>query len=429
MTPDTPPLAPSPFGTPRLSARTRALGFGAVLLAAVAAAWALTRDATPPPSAPAHVHGAESAGDAMPVTLGPEDQQRIGVTFAAVERAALDREVRTVAQVTFDETRVRAIAPLVEGWVERLSVDFTGQVVRPGDPLFTIYSPMIVAAQEELLLARKLAGDVAGGTAGAARGAADLLDAARRRLRYWGVADREIRDIEASGDVRRTVTLRSPYGGVVIEKGVVAGQRVMPGDVAYRIADLSRIWLEGEVFERDLPAVRLGLPVRAEFTALPGEARSGRVTYIYPTVDPETRTARIRVELANPGLALKPGMYATIRFAAPSEPVLSVPRSAVLSTGERHLVFLRGDAGQFIPRLVTLGLATDERVTVLSGVAAGDTVVASGTFLVDAESNLGTLMGGMGNMPGMDMTAPTRPGETPPPATGADSHAAHRAGE
>ncbi len=430
MTPDTPPLAPSPFGTPRLSTRRRALGFGAVLLAAVAVAWALTRDAMPPPSTPAHVHGAESTGDAMPVTLGPEDQQRIGVTFAAVERAALDREVRTVAQVTFDETRVRAIAPLVEGWVERLSVDFTGQAVRPGDPLFTIYSPMIVAAQEELLLARKLAGDVAGGTAGAARGATDLLDAARRRLRYWGVPDREIRDIEASGDVRRTVTLRSPYGGVVIEKGVVAGQRVMPGDVAYRIADLSRIWLEGEVFERDLPAVRLGLPVRAEFTALPGEARSGRVTYIYPTVDPETRTARIRVELANPGLALKPGMYSTIRFAAPSEPVLSVPRSAVLSTGERHLVFLRGDAGQFIPRLVTLGLATDERVTVLSGVAAGDTVVASGTFLVDAESNLGTLMGGMGNMPGMDMTAPTRPGEAPPPAAGAaDSHEAHRAGE
>ncbi|HEX6643276.1 MAG TPA: efflux RND transporter periplasmic adaptor subunit [Gemmatimonadales bacterium] len=404
----------------------RGLLLGGTLAAAVAVAWVLTRDAAPPPSAEAHVHGAGAAGDAMPVTLGPEDQQRIGVTFAAVERAPLEREVRTVAQVTFDETRVRTVAPLIDGWVERLHVDFTGQAVRAGDPLFTIYAPMVVAAQQELLLARQLAGDVAGGTDDAARGARDLLDAARRRLRYWGIADDEIRAIEASGEVRRTVTLRSPFPGVVIEKGVLEGQRIMPGDAAYKLADLSRIWLEGEVFERDLPAVRLGLPVRAEFTALPGDVRTGELTYIYPTVDPETRTARIRVELPNPGLALKPGMYGTIRFEAPSDPVLSVPRSAVLSTGERHLVFLRGAEGQFIPRLVTLGLATDERVAVLSGVAAGDSVVASGTFLVDAESNLGTLMGGMGNMPGMDMTAPTRPGEAPAPAApAADPHAGH----
>lgn len=430
MTTDLPATSPSPFGTPRRTARMRTLLFGGVLLAAVAVAWALTRDAAPPPATEGHVHGAGATGDAMPVTLGPEDQRRIGVTFAAVEFAVLDRDVRTVAQVTFDETRVKTVAPLIEGWVDRLYVNFTGQAVHPGDPLFTIYSPMVVAAQEELLLARKLTGDIAGGTPDAARGASDLLDAARRRLGYWGVSAGEIRDIEASGEVRRTVTLRSPYGGVVIEKAVLAGQRIMPGDAAYRIADLSRIWLEGEVFERDLPAVRLGMPVRAEFTALPGEVRTGRVTYIYPTVDPETRTARIRVELPNPGLALKPGMYATIRFAAPSEPALSVPRSAVLSTGERHLVFLRGDSRQFIPRLVTLGFATDERVAVLSGVAAGDTVVASGTFLVDAESNLGTLMGGMGNMPGMDMTAPTRPGEAPaPPAPAADSHGAHSGGE
>ena len=418
------PDDPSPFGAPRRSTRTRVLLFGGVLLAAGAGAWALTRDAAPPPSGAGHAHGAGPAGDAMPVTLGPEDQQRIGVTFAAVEFAALDRDVRTVAQVVYDETRVKTIAPLIEGWVDRLYVNFTGQAVRPGDPLFTIYSPMVVAAQQELLLARRLAGDVAGGTPEAARGASDLLEASRRRLRYWGISEGEIRDIEASGEVRRTVTLRSPYAGVVIAKAVLAGQRIMPGDVAYQIADLSRIWLEGEVFERDLSTVRLSMPVRAEFTALAGQVRTGRVTYIYPTVNPETRTARIRVELPNPGMALKPGMYATIRFAARSEPALSVPRSAVLSTGERHLLFLRGDEGQFIPRLVTLGLATDERVEVLSGVSAGDTVVASGTFLVDAESNLGTLLGGMGNMPGMDITAPTAEGQVPIP--GPDAPPAQR---
>jgi Cu(I)/Ag(I) efflux system membrane fusion protein len=182
----------------------------------------------------------------------------------------------------------------------------------------------------------------------------------------------------------------------------------MPGDVAYRIADLSRVWLEGEVFERDLPTVRLGLPVSAEFTALPGTIRRGRVSYVYPTVNPETRTARIRIELANPDLALKPGMYATIRFSAPTDSVLSVPRSAVLATGERNFVFVRDSAGRFVPHVVTLGPASDERVAVLAGLAVGDTVVSSGTFLVDAESNLGSLMGGMGNMPGMDVTAPTR---------------------
>ncbi|HEU4698675.1 MAG TPA: efflux RND transporter periplasmic adaptor subunit [Gemmatimonadales bacterium] len=413
--------------------------FAAVLLAAGAGSWALTRHAAAPTAAAGHVHGAGPAGDAMPVALGSRDQQRIGVTFAPVERGPLRRDVRTVAQVTYDETRVKTVAPLIEGWVDRLYVNYTGQAVRPGDALFTIYSPMVVAAQQELLLARRLASDVAGGTPDAARGTRDLVEAARRRLRYWGVADAEIRAIEASGEVRRTVTLRSPYTGVVVAKPVLAGQRLMPGDVAYTIADLSRIWLEGEVFERDLPAVRLGLSVRAEFTALPGTVRTGRVTYIYPTVNPETRTARIRVELANPDLALKPGMYATIRFAAPSEPTLSVPRSAVLSTGERHLLFLRDSTGRFVPRLVVLGSATDDRVEILSGVALGDTVVASGTFLVDAESNLGTLMGGMGNMPGMDMTAPTTPGESGTPSTTnphaghsvapADPHAGHGGGQ
>lgn len=349
----------------------------------------------------------------MPVTLGPREQARIGVTFAPVLRAPLDRAVRTVAQVNYDETKVKAVAPLIEGWVDRLFVDFTGQTVRQGDPLFSIYSPMVVAAQQELLLAHRLVKDLSAGTPDATRNAQDLLESSRRRLEYWGVPRDEIQQIEASGTVRRTVTLRSPYRGVVVEKSVLAGQRIMPGDVAYRIADLSRVWLEGEVFERDLPAVRLGLPVTAEFTALPGVIQQGRLNYVYPTVNPETRTARVRVELANPDLALKPGMYATIRFSAPTDSVLSVPRSAVLATGERNFVFVRSAGGQFVPHVVTLGAATDERVAILGGLAAGDTVVTSGTFLVDAESNLGTLMGGMGNMPGMDVTAPAG-GDTVP---------------
>jgi Cu(I)/Ag(I) efflux system membrane fusion protein len=216
--------------------------------------------------------------------------------------------------------------------------------------------------------------------------------------------------------------------GFVVQKAILSGQRIMAGETVYQIVDLSTVWLDGEVFERDLPSVRLGREVVAEFSALPGGPRTGRITYVYPTIDLATRTARVRVTLPNPGLALKPGMYATFSFAAATEPVLSVPRSAVLSTGKRNLVFVRRPDGMLAPLDVSLGIATDERIEILSGLALGDTVVSSATFLVDAESNLSSLLGGMGNMPGMDLTAPTtgpkadaerapraRPGPTPPP--------------
>lgn len=409
---------PTPFGPTGVSRRGWYLMAGGLMLTAAVVYVLLPHRHSPDTGAAGHPDsgGAVVTTAEMPVVLGARDQARIGITFAPVVWGPLDREVRTVAQVNADETQMRTVAPLVEGWVERLNVNFTGQAVRAGDELFTLYSPMVVSAEQELVLAKRLAARVGAGTDDAQRGAADLLEASRRRLRYWGIPETEIRRVEETGTVARTVTFRSPYTGVVIERGVTQGQRLMPGDVAFRITDLRHVWVEGEVFEQDLPAVRLGLLVRAEFTALPGDIRTGRITYIYPTIDPETRTAKIRVELPNPGMALKPGMYATIRFATPGTPTLSVPRSAVLSTGERNLVFLRSGA-QFLPRLVTVGVATDERVEIRSGLARGDTVVASGTFLMDAESNLGSLLGGMGNMPGMDMAAPT-PGAAPAPAAG-----------
>ncbi|HEX6670231.1 MAG TPA: efflux RND transporter periplasmic adaptor subunit [Gemmatimonadales bacterium] len=416
-----------PLGRRRLRLAVLALALGA---AGGVAFWA-TRASVPADEAAGHAHGAAPGGsEAMPVTLAPRDQGRIGVTFAPVVRAPLGLSVRTVAQVSYDETRVKTVAPLIEGWVDQLFVNFTGQAVRTGEPLFTIYSPMVVTAQQELLLARRLVGDLSGGTPEARQSARDLLESSRRRLQYWGVPQEEIERVEETGEVRRTVTLRSPYGGVVVDKPVLAGQRIMPGDVAYKIADLSRVWVEGEVFERDLPAVRIGLRVTAEFAALPGIVREGRLTYVYPTVNPETRTARIRVTLANPGSVLKPGMYATIRFSAPTDSVYSVPRSAVLATGERDFVFVRARDGRFVPTLVTLGAATDDRVEILRGLSVGDTVVASGTFLVDAESNLGSLMGGMGNMPGMDVTAPAGSAATPG-AQGGDAgpHTVHPAEE
>jgi RND family efflux transporter MFP subunit len=206
------------------------------------------------------------------------------------------------------------------------------------------------------------------------------------------------------------MTLRAPAGGYVLEKNVLAGQKVMAGDALYKVAELSIVWIEGEVFEQDLGAVHLGQVVRAEFQALPAESRVGRISYVYPTLNPDTRTVRVRVVVSNTDLRLKPGMYATIRIAGTARPsVLTVPRSAVLSTGERSIVFVRESNGQLAPREVALGASNDDRIEILRGVSPGETVVASATFLVDAESNLGKALGGMGNMPGMDMTTPPKP--------------------
>jgi Cu(I)/Ag(I) efflux system membrane fusion protein len=357
-----------------------------------------------------HNHGAAPATvAAKPVHLSDSDAQRIGITFAVAEVAPLEREVRAVAQVTFDETRVTAITPRVDGWVERLAVNTTGQTVRQGDPLFGLYSPMVLAAEQDLIVAQRLSRNVAGGTGDAIAGAEQLRASARQRLELWGVPQSEVDRVERTGVVERTVTFRSPVSGVVLEKLVVEGQRVMMGEPVYRIADISTIWIEGEVFERDLAGMTVGQTVTAEIQALPGQDRKGTISYISPVLDADTRTARVRVVLTNPGLRLKPGMYATLRISSAITPVLSIPRSAVLVTGARALAFLKRPDGAFEPREVVLGRANDDRVEVMHGLVAGDSVVASATFLVDAESNLGTIMGGMGNMPGMDIRPPDSP--------------------
>jgi len=415
--PGTPVAAPSPFQPPgrrRIRRWAALLIFALVLAVAVILVRQTGRSNSPPPAAEGHNHGVAPASDsAKPVMLSEEQARRIGITYAPVQMGPLGRVVRTVATISYDETRLKSVTARVDGWVERLYLDFTGKLVQVGEPLFTLYAPMLVSAQQELLLARRLRQSVAGGTPDAIRGADELLESARRRLLYWEVPAEDVAQIEASGVVRKSLTFRSPVRGVVIEKSVLGGQRIIAGETLYRIADLSTVWLEGEVFERDLSSVRLGLQVVAEFPALPGGPRTGRITYIYPTVDPETRTVRVRVELANPGLTLKPGMYATFRFAAATQPVLSVPRSAVLSTGRRDLVFVRLPDGMLVARDVTLGLATDERIEILTGLTASDTVVASATFLLDSESNLATLLGGMGSMPGMDIS-PSQPGQAAP---------------
>lgn len=380
----------------------------ALLLTSVAVAFFVTRgEATPGAQGPeGHDHAAMGGGgdELRPVRLDHENARRIGVTFATVEERALAPEIQTVGIVTYDETRIVTVNPKVEGWVERLYVDFTGAPVRRGQPLLEVYSPKLVSAQEELILARRLVDETATTPGSRAAGSAEaLLESARRRLAYWDIPADEIARIEASDQVNRTLTLRAPASGIVVEKNLVQGDRIMPGMTLYRIADLSTVWIEADVFERDLGLVRLGQSARIGFDAYPGRGLEGRITYVYPTVSVESRTGRIRLELPNPGLDLKPGMYADIHLDVPDGPsTLVVPRSAVLSTGERSVVFVQSPDGALVPRAVRTGRVAGREVEVVEGLASGDRVVSSAAFLIDAESNLGPALDGLTTAPDPD---------------------------
>jgi membrane fusion protein, copper/silver efflux system len=388
------------------------LAVSLVVLAATGVAVGLRRSSAPEAQAGMEGHDmstmAAPSGVSKAVVLDAEAARRIGVAYTTVERRLLTMYVRTVGDVTYDETRLATVNPKVEGWVEKLHVDFTGAPVRAGDPLMDVYSPPLVAAQEELILAARLVREAGGGRATA--NAEELLRSARRRLAYWDIPEDEIRRIEELGEPTKTLTLRSPASGTVVEKNVVAGDRIMPGMTLYRIADLSRVWIEAEIFEKDLSGVKAGQGALVSFETYPGEWFRGSVSYLYPTVSLQSRTGRVRIELANPTGRLKPGMYATITLdVPPTEPVLVVPRSAVIETGLRTLVFVADSDGALLPREITTGRTSGQLVEVLSGLVEGERVVSSAAFLVDAESSLGTMTGGVivpapdsGTMPGMD---------------------------
>lgn len=337
-------------------------------------------------------------GEMQPVVLDAEASQRIGVAFSTVEHRQLPTVVRTVGNVVYDETRLTTVSPKVEGWVEELVVDFTGAPVQAGEPLLRLYSPALVTAQEELVLAVRL---VRNASADRARqNAEDMLASSRRRLAYWDVPVDEIQRIEESGEPTKTITLRAPATGIVVEKNVVEGDRIMPGMTVFRIADLARVWIEAEVFEQDLALVALGQRATVTFSAYPGKSFAGRVAYVHPTVSTQSRTARVRLELSNAERMLMPGMYAQVEFEALAAPAtLVVPRSSVLVTGERALVFVQAPDGALHPREVVPGRTAGQLIEILSGLTVGERIVSSAAFLVDAESNLGTLRGMPGSSP------------------------------
>jgi membrane fusion protein, copper/silver efflux system len=333
------------------------------------------------------------------VHLEPEMIRSLGITTVEAELGAVRRAIRTTGSVVYDERRLTTVAPKFAGFVERLHVDFTGQAVRRGQPLLEIYSPELVAAQEELLAAVRMEARLRESAAPAAlERTAGLVEAARRRLLLWDVSPAQLRQIEQSGQVRRTLTLHAPFPGFVIERMVQAGQAVEMGMPLYRLADLATVWVEADIYERDLRFVRIGEAVDVEIDAYPGERFSGRVSYIYPEVQTDTRTARIRAELANPGGRIKPGMFVTVGLDAPvSERSVLVPRDAVMHSGTHAMVFVEDAPGVYRVREVRVGGDDAGRTQILSGLLAGERVVARANFLLDAESRL---MDGL--MHGMD---------------------------
>jgi len=347
-----------------------------------------------------------SVTQAGSVQLTAEQMKQFGITFGTAAIRPLISETRTTGVVTFDETRIAQVAPKFGGFVEHLYVNYTGQPVRRGQPLLEIYSPELVAAQQELLLAGQLQRDIGrSAVPGVPGNSSDLVTAAKRRLQLWDISEGQIDQILRSGQVRRTLTLFARAAGVVVDKKVLQGQSVVPGEVLYTIADLTDVWVEVQLREADAASVAPGSAADIEVAGLPNRAFAGRVTYVYPTLDSISRSVRAKVVVANPGGILKPGMYATVRLATPSRSALTVPSSAVLRTGERNMVFIDMGKGELMPRDVEIGRTAGDYTEVLSGIQPGQRVVTSAQFLLDSESNLGEVMKAMmGQMSSGDMS-------------------------
>jgi Cu(I)/Ag(I) efflux system membrane fusion protein len=329
---------------------------------------------------------ADSAGGGV-VRIDPRRWQTIGVRTGVVERRPLRLEIRAVGKVAYDETRLSEISVKYPGWIGRLEVDTTGQPVRRGQTLFTLYSPELYAAQQELLTA--VASQRAASGTSAPERADYLVAASRQKLKLWDLDDAQIDRVVASGEPIQYLPIASSASGVVIEKTVVAGAAVQPGMVLYRIAGLERVWVEADVYESELALVEVGQHAEVTFPYLPGRRFEGRVAFVYPYLEGASRTGRVRVELPNRDAELKPDMYAEVLLAVDRGARLMVPESAVLTAGARRLVFLDLGEGRLAPREVEVGSSAGGFVEVLAGLEEGERVVTSGTFLVAAESRLG----------------------------------------
>ena len=318
------------------------------------------------------------------ITIDPVTQQNMGIRTAEAIKDKLAYTIRTYGHVTSDETRTFRVSPKASGWIEKLYVDFEGKFVAAGAPLYEIYSPELLAVQEEYLIAFRNLNRSTG------RDPGGLIDSARRRLEYFDIAPSEIKMLEQTGQVKKTLLVRSPASGFVIDKNIEKGGYVKAGTTLLRIADLYRVWVEAHIYEYELPWVREGQEVEMTLPYLPGKTFSGKVAYVYPYLQPKTRDVVIRLEFQNPDMILKPEMYADVRIKTQTlGEGLIIPSESVIRSGERNIVFITRENNKFTPRDVTLGLSLDNgNVQILTGLAPGDRVVTSGQFLLDSESKL-----------------------------------------
>ena len=344
---------------------------------------------------------AESSGamSEMPpgtVMISPTKQQLIGVRTDTVKRESVNRTIRAVAQVQIDETKIARIHVKIPGWVDQIYVDFVGKLVRKGQPLFSFYSPDLVSTQQEYLIALRAQKDL--GTSPfpeVSKGSETLLQAARERLRLWDISDDQLKKLDETGQAIRDITMYSPVDGFVTKREVYEKMYLQPETELYELVDLSTVWVNAEIYEFEVPYVKVGQPATMSLSYFPGRTYTGKVAYIYPTVDPTTRTVKVRLEFSNPDFDLKPDMFAEAQLNISYGTQVFVPQEALLDAGTEQIVFVALGDGYFEPRKVQLGARLDGRIIVLFGVKPGERIVTSGNFLIDSESRLKSAMGGM----------------------------------
>jgi Cu(I)/Ag(I) efflux system membrane fusion protein len=330
------------------------------------------------------------------VMISPEKRHLIGLATSPVEERDLSQSVRGVGTVIHDETRLARIAPRFGGWVRAVQVNYTGQAVNKGDPLFTVYSPELYTAGNDYLLALR---QLRSATNDPVRlqAAQSLIEAARRRLELLQVGDEQVRAIEQSGRPSDELQIVAPLSGHVLTKNAVEGQAFNAGETLYEIADLSHLWVRATVFESDLGAIRVGQEARILFPHLDNRSVESDVTFVYPHIDPLTRRGEVRLELENPDHVYRPDMWASVEIEVSKGRALTVPASAVIDTGTRQIAFVDGEDHHLEPREVKIGMRTDDYLQVLDGLEAGERVVTRALFLVDSESQLKAVVSGMGS--------------------------------
>lgn len=354
------------------------------------------------------------------VRIEPERIQKLGVRTEIVTRQTLTHHIRAAGTIQVDEGKQHIVAAKFEGWVDRLRVNTTGQPVRKGEPLMDVYSPDLVSAQREFVIAWQGQKSLHNADSTSLSSVRQLSEAALQRLRYWDISERDIEQLKTTGETRRTLELNSPASGIVLDKPAVAGMRFAAGDPLFKIADLSSVWLIAEVFEQDIRMLRVGQRVDVAVDAYPGDSFKGQISFIYPTLNPETRTAKVRIEMNNARGLLKPSMFANVDLKGwgGASPVIVVPNSAILDSGKRQVVLLQRGEGLFEPREIKLGMRADQYTEIRSGLSGGETVVVSANFLIDAESNLKAALssfghGSQGNPSPTASQAATLPEATP----------------